>query len=220
VEDRIVNELEPITEVSKPLVQSALPVRPAGALSRFAPLGPILKTALVRTGPMLVYQLNRIGRAGTAGAAMMLFAVIFLVSAILPQQLALSDLERQIQAAHRSGKASETAPVRLSRFMSDLPKRSELPKIVGQVFTLAGAAKVTLDRGRYELSPMRSGHLAQYRMTFPIKGSYPDIRQFIDTVLTAVPSAALEGLRVERKAVGDESVSADLRFAVFVRNDM
>jgi Tfp pilus assembly protein PilO len=149
---------------------------------------------------------------------MMLFAVVFLVSAMLPQQHDLSELERQLQAAHQPGNGRDAAPVRLSRFMNTLPRRSELPSIVGQVFKLAAAAQVTLDRGRYELSPMRAGNLAQYRMTFPIKGRYPDIRLFIDSVMTTVPSAALEGLRVERKAVGEETVSADLRLAVFVRN--
>jgi Tfp pilus assembly protein PilO len=103
--------------------------------------------------------------------------------------------------------------------MGSLPNRSELPVIVGKVFTLAGAAQVTLDRGKYEVAPLRSGQLAQYRMTFPVKGSYPNIREFIDSVLATVPSAALEGMRVERKSVGEESVSADLRFAIFVRNN-
>ena len=175
--------------------------------------------ALARTGPMIVYQINRIGRAGAAGATILLFAVIFLFSAVLPQRKQLADLDQQIRQAHHMNSAADTAPVKLNRFMNSLPKRSELPTILGKVFALAGAAGVTLDHGRYELSPTRAGHLAQYRMTFPIKGHYPEIRKFIDSVMTTVPSAALEGLRIERKAVGEETVAADLRFSIFVRND-
>ena len=65
---------------------------------------------------------------------------------------------------------------------------------------------------------MHSGHLARYRMTFPIKGHYPAIRHFVDATLLAVPSAAVEGLRIERKSAGDDSVEVELGFSVFVRN--
>ena len=212
------NEIEPITEVTKPAA-TALAVARTGAPARFGAITSAARTALVRTGPMLMYRLNRLGHTGTAGAGLILFAMVFLMSGVLPQQRELSELQSQIQAARKAGPASEPAPVRLNRFMGSLPNRSELPVIVGKVFTLAGAAQVTLDRGKYEVAPMRSGQLAQYPTTFPVKGSYPNIRQFIDSVLMTVPSAALEGMRVERKSVGEESVSADLRFAIFVRNN-
>ncbi len=211
--------VEPIGPVTQPTQPTAVALRTNRVVAQILPLKERLGTALTRSGPMLVYQMNRIGRTGAAGAAMLLFAVIFFFSALLPQRQQLMALEHQIQLAHRPGGLAETAPVRLSRFMSSLPRRSELPTVVGQVFTLAATANVTLDRGRYELSPVRGGNLAQYRMTFPIKGHYPDIRQFIDSVLTAIPSAAVEGMRIERKAVGDDNVAADLRFSVFVRND-
>jgi len=191
----------------------AAPQRSAAAIARIG-------TVLARTGPVILYQMNRIGRAGAAGATILLFAVIFVFSAVLPQRQQLLDLDQQIRQAHHLSNTADTPPVRLNRFMNTLPKRSELPNVLGKVFALAGAAGVTLDHGRYELAPTRAGHLAQYRMTFPIKGRYPDIRKFIDSVLTTVPSAALEGLRIERKAVGEDTVAADLRFSVFVRNDI
>ena len=212
----------PANDALVPAVPAArVPARPPSpafktAVARSVPLNTLLK----RTGPMILYQMNRIGGIGAAGAAVLLFAVIFFFSAVLPQQKQLITLEDQIRQAHHVNSSADSAPVRLNRFMNSLPKRSELPKILGQVFSLAGTSSVTLDKGRYEMSPTRSGHLAQYRMTFPIKGRYPDIRKFIDSVLTTVPSAALEGLHIERKAVGDDSVAADLRFSVFVRNDL
>jgi hypothetical protein len=55
-------------------------------------------------------------------------------------------------------------------------------------------------------------------MTFPIKGRYPAIRNFVDATLAAVPAAAIEGLRIERKNVGDDNVEVELGLAVFVRN--
>jgi hypothetical protein len=174
--------------------------------------------ALTRVAPMLVYRMNQVGRSGVAGAALMLFAAVFFFSAVLPQLRQVSALRAEILQAQQHAGADATPHVRLNRFLDNLPKRSALPQIAAQIFSLAAAAGVTLDRGRYELTPMHSGHLARYRMTFPIKGHYPAIRHFVDATLIAVPSAAVEGLRIERKTAGDDSVEVELGFSVFVRN--
>jgi hypothetical protein len=214
------SDIEPTAPADpRPVPATAGARLPAQRSAALAPLKALLGTALTRSVPMALYQMNRIGRAGAAGAAMLLFAVIFFFSAILPQQRELLSLDQRIKQAHHLNGAADSAPVKLNRFMNALPKRGDLPNLVGQVFTIAAASGVILDRGRYEMVPMRAGHLAQYRMTFPVKGHYPEIRKFIDAVLTAIPSVAVEGMRIERKAVGEENVAADLRFSIFVRND-
>ncbi len=174
--------------------------------------------ALTRVVPMIVYRMNRVGRSGMAGSALLLFAAVFFFSAVLPQLRQISALRGEILQAQQHAGTDATPHVRLNRFLDNLPKRSALPQIAAQIFSLATAAGVTLDRGRYELTPMHSGHLARYRMTFPIKGHYPAIRHFVDATLSAVPSAAVEGLRIERKTAGDDSVEVELGFSVFVRN--
>jgi hypothetical protein len=199
---------------------SAPPALPAPSVpAAQAPVKKIMGIAVTRALPMVVYQMNRVGRSGLAGAALILSAGVFFFSAVLPQYARISALRGEIlQAQHNVG-SDATPHVRMNRFVDNLPRRSALPQIAGEIFKLAAAAGVTLDRGRYELAPLHSGHLARYRMTFPIKGRYPAIRHFIDTTLTAVPSAAVEGLRIERKTAGDDSVEAELGFTVFVRNE-
>jgi len=182
------------------------------------PTKKIMGIAVTRVVPMLVYRMNQAGRSGMAGAALMLFAAVFFFSAVLPQLRQVSALRAEILQAQQHAGADATPHVRLNRFLDNLPKRSALPQIAAQIFSLAATSGVTLDRGRYELTPMHSGHLARYRMTFPIKGHYPAIRHFIDATLIAVPSAAVEGLRIERKSAGEDSVEVELGFSVFVRN--
>lgn len=189
-----------------------LPARRAASLPRR------VSVALRNAGPLLQYRMNRIGHAGLAGFAMILFVLVLLFSVILPQQRQLTSLTQQIQSAGHAPGGVESAPLRLNHFMDSLPSRDQLPGIIGRVFTLAGTAGVTLERGRYELIALRGGHLAQFRMAFPVKGNYPDIRKLIDSVLVAVPSATLDGLRIERKGVAENTVSADLRFVVVVRD--
>jgi hypothetical protein len=218
MEERSVSADEPAGN-PVPATIPAPPGAPAPiALPAVAPAKKFMGLALTRAVPMLVYRMNQVGRSGMAGAALILFAAVFYVSAVLPQTRQISALRSEILQAQQHPGADATPPVRLNRFLDNLPKRSALPQIAAQIFQLAAAAGVTLDRGRYELTPMHSGHLARYRMTFPIKGRYPAIRNFVDSTLSAVPSAAIEGLRIERKTAGDDNVEVELGFSVFVRN--
>jgi hypothetical protein len=61
--------------------------------------------------------------------------------------------------------------------------------------------------------------VGRYELEFPLKAEYPKVRDFINRTLNAVPSAGLDKLRIERKAVGDALVNADVRFVVFVRSE-
>jgi hypothetical protein len=213
---------------SEPAAPPGLPVStgppsPLGApapigLAAAVPVKKIMGIALARAVPMFMYQMNRIGRGGMAGFALILFTAVFFFSAVLPQFQQISALKSDILQAQPHVGAGATPPVRLNKFLDSLPKRSALPQIAAQIFGLAAAAGVTLDRGRYELTPMHSGHLARYRMVFPIKGRYPAIRHFVDATLIAIPSAAVEGLRIERKSVGEDNVEVELGFSVFVQN--
>ena len=217
MEEQSVSAVEPEGN-PVPATIPAPPAAPAPIALPAAAAKKFMVIALTRAVPMLVYRMNQVGRSGMAGAALILFAVVFYFSAVLPQIRQISALRSEILHAQQYVGAEATPPVRLNRFLDNLPKRSALPQIAAQIFKLAAAAGVTLDRGHYELTPMHSGHLARYRMTFPIKGRYPAIRKFVDTTLTAVPSAAIEGLRIERKSAGDDNVEVELGFSVFVRN--
>ena len=214
-----VDPIEPETQAAVPVPAAPL-AAPLAAPALPRPLLNVrIRTAAVRSIPMLIYQVNRLGRAGTAGAGLMLIAAIFTLTAVLPQYREIAALREEIHGAQLAGTTDPSPHVRLGRFLDRLPKRSELPGIAGQIFKLAATAGVTLDQGRYELTPMHSGKLARYRMSFPIKGPYPNIRQFIDATLSTIPSAAVDGMRIERKTTGDANVDADLRFSIFVRNE-
>ena len=59
--------------------------------------------------------------------------------------------------------------------------------------------------------------LAFYRITLPLRGTYPQIRQFVGSTLKSMPVASLEGLRFERKKVGDTRLEAQIRLTVYFR---
>ena len=189
---------------------AALPGRSA-ALTR----AQAVATQLV---PQLQYRIARLGPAGQVGLAALVAALVVAVSTLLPAHHALQALSADIvRAQHPSAAAlaDQAAP----HLVASLPTRAQIPAVIGQIFIQAKEAGVSLDTGHYVYSPAKAGAIARYDLEFPVKASYPDIRGFINRTLTAVPAAALGKLHVERKAVGDQVVNANIGFVVFVRSE-
>jgi hypothetical protein len=171
-------------------------------------------------GPYLQYQLAKVGIAGVTGVGVAVAAVVFAVATLLPGHDAVSRLDQEIARAQALGRA-HGKPVEdgITRLVTSLPTRGQMPAILGLVLEQAQKAGVALDSGRYTYTPAKGGHVGRYEMEFPVKAAYPNIRDFIDRTLNAIPAAGLDKLRVERKAVGESVVNADVRFVVFVRGE-
>ena len=91
-----------------------------------------------------------------------------------------------------------------------------LPDELERVYSLARAAKLELLQGEYRLEKPPFG-IAFYRITLPIRGTYPQIRQFVAATLKSMPIASLDALRFERKKAGDSQLEAQLRLTVYFR---
>jgi len=162
------------------------------------------------------YRIARLGIVGQTGLAALTAAAVLVLSAVLPAQHALETLNTDLAHARHSP-VSPGAATGVPPLLAKLPTRTQIPAVIGQVFTEAKEAGVSLDTGHYVYAAAKGKAIAHYELEFPIKASYPDIRKFIDRTLAAVPSAALGKLRLERKAVGDGVVAANVVFVVFVR---
>lgn len=214
--------------VPQTLEASAAPAARLVALApqAAAPAGAPSATALTRVQaaagqviPQLQYQVARLGVAGQAGLAAFTAAVAIAIGALLPTWHAMQGLGANLtQAQHAPGGYSIEQAV--PHLMASLPSRAQIPAVVGEVYAQAKAAGVPLDTGRYVFSPAKSGSVASYDLEFPVKGAaYPALRTFINKTLAAVPAASLTKLQIERKAIGDPAVNADIGFVVFVRSE-
>jgi hypothetical protein len=200
----------PLPAVASP-VAAPVAARAASALTQ-------VRSAAGQLVPQLQYQVMRLGVAGQAGLAALTAAAAVALGALVPayhaMQTASADLARAQHAP--SGYSIEQA---VPRLMASLPTRAQMPAVLGQVYAEAKAAGVPLDTGRYTFTPAKSGTVAHYNVEFPVKGAgYPQIRTFVNRTLTVVPAASLDKLQIERKAVGEQAVNADIGFVVFVRS--
>ena len=158
------------------------------------------------------------GTTGLTGLALLIGAVVLFIANNLPQSSAIAALQTRILHLAPVG----TAPLATNpggTVLAALPRRDDAPTVVGKVFAQATAAGVVLTRGEYEYVPSRDGVAARYRMTFPVHTTYPKLRDFMDRTLEAMPAVAVEGLRIERKKVGDEEVDAEVKLSAYVRSD-
>jgi len=168
--------------------------------------------------PQTQYQLARIGPAGQTGLAALVAAAVIAVSVLVPARNAIQTLSADLARAQQQPHTAATLQG-VPRLVASLPTREQIPAVIGLVFEQAQKAGVPLDTGHYAFSPAKSGALARYEIEFPVKAGYPNVRDFINRTLTAIPAAGLDKLHVERKAVGDAVVSADIRFVIFVRGE-
>ena len=209
-----------------PLVVRSLPpsiasVGPPGkaGLPGVRRLADRVRDAAPQVIPFTCYQLARLGPAGVAGIGATLAAVLIAMTALVGVRHASETLMLQLARAQAHAGGAGVAEGGISKLVATLPSREEIPAVIGLVLQQAHAAGVQLDTGHYAYSPPKSGAVARYELEFPVKASYPSVRKFIDLTLSAVPAAGLDKLRIEKKAVGDAAVSADIRFVVFVRGE-
>jgi hypothetical protein len=201
-------------------VVGATPTRQPPATTAPVDLVARLRRTVVGLVPHAQYQLTRLGALGMTGLVAILGAVVIGLGALIPGQNAIRALDADIARAKQHHPHSEVTPEEgVGRVVAALPTRGQIPAVIGLVLEQAQQAGVPLDVGHYAFVPAKSGSVGRYELEFPVHASYPQVRDFINRTLTAIPAAGLDKLRIERKTIADQSVNADVRFVVFVRGE-
>ena len=166
--------------------------------------------------------LDTLGPAGVISLGVLLFCAFVHFSQVRPLERELaaqrSAAERlksrsPVDIAHGADKAGETA-----RFYALFPAVAKLPEELERVYALARASGLDIQQGEYRLESRGTG-LLQYRVAFPIKGTYAQIRQFVGTTLKDLPIASIDALRFERKRVGDTQLEGQVRLTIYFRRE-
>lgn len=164
------------------------------------------------------WQVSRTGRSGLTGLALLIAAGIFYASTHLQVVAEIATLREELAAARRQAVAERARPsVDPAAALRQLPRRVEMPALLGLLLQQADAAHLSLDTGKYDLTTSRSGDVVRYKLSFPVSGPYPQVRRFLDATLEALPAAAISELSFERKTIGDANVAANIRLTVFTR---
>jgi len=166
--------------------------------------------------PRATWTVRRTGRPGLAGLALLVAAALFYLSTYLKVAAEVEALRTDLATAQLHPHA---APVdRMARrgpALPALPARTDMPAILRQLFGEATQAHLAVDTGKYEIKEAKSGAVVRYHLAFPVLGPYPQIREFVDAVLSKMPAVALSDLQLERKSIGEGRVEAQIRMTVY-----
>ena len=167
--------------------------------------------------PLAVWRVGRSGRTGLVGIAAVLASAVFFFSTHL--QVANEATALRADLAKARSHATLVAPVanEAQQTLRHLPSRADMPALLGVLLKQADEAKLSLDTGKYEAAVTKSGEITRYRVSFPVTGPYPQVRQFIDAVLVALPAVSINEMNIERKTIADGQVEARLRLTFYTR---
>jgi type II secretion system (T2SS) protein M len=164
--------------------------------------------------------LARLGAPGVLGIGVAFACAGFWLSALQPmqqeltmQRLALERLHARnpYQPVSSGGRAEE-----LRRFHNLFPPAQELTDQLERLHGLARRAGLDPARGEYRLERRAAG-LWAYRVTLPVRGSYPQLRDFIGALLKEMPIASIDALRFERKQAAQTELDAQVRVTLYLR---
>ena len=164
-----------------------------------------------------------LGWPGVVGLGLLVSIAGFHVSTLAPQQLRLEALrEENIQLRQRAKTSASDAPQgpaeKLAAFYAFFPPSKSLPDLLERIFASAKRQSLALEHGEYRALKDSVGGLTRYQVTLPVRGSYPQIRKFVDAALAEVPALSLDSIQFERRKIGDATVDAKLKLVVFLGN--
>ena len=164
--------------------------------------------------------LRKLGVAGVLGIGVLLACAGLWFSGVKPLE---DEISAQRLAAERLHARTPYQPVasdaraeELRRFHGLFPTREQLTDELERVHRLARGAGLELAQGEYRLERRAVG-LSPYRITLPVSGTYPQLREFLSAVLKTMPAASIDALRFERKRAADTRLEAQVRLTLYVR---
>jgi hypothetical protein len=162
------------------------------------------------------------GAAGVLGLGVLLFCALFYFSGVKPLERELAEeqaaAERLKQRTPLQLVSSRDRGEELRRFYALFPTLDQLPKELDRVYAIAKGADLQVQQAEYRLEARPNGLIA-YRVTFPVRGTYGQIRNFVSATLHDMSIASLDQLRFERKKANDTQLEAQVRLTIHFRPD-
>jgi hypothetical protein len=87
------------------------------------------------------------------------------------------------------------------------------------VFAVATQAGVTPEQADYRWRQDAACGCQALQLTMPVRGTYPQLRAFIDALLAEFPSLALDEISLQRESVRHPNVDARLQLTLYLRTE-
>jgi hypothetical protein len=174
-----------------------------------------------RLHAMIARGAEILGWPGILGLGLLAFVAGFYFSTYYPQQMRLDNLRSEAltldeKRAHSGGAGPKSSGEQLTAFYGFFPPSDHVADLLGKLYGIANKESVKLEQGDYRAVRDTVGMLTHYQVTFPLKGTYSQLRKFVATALAEVPNLSLESIQFERQKVGDSMVDAKVKLVLYL----
>ena len=161
-----------------------------------------------------------------ATAALCLLATVMALFLVPTWQDQLQSLQTEVQRAQAGSQRRVNEPGmpvvspdqrNLEAFLSLLGDARHAEQQLQSLFVMARGLEIGLPQGQYKMVCEDSGLLCSYRAQLPVKGSYAQVRAFIEECLQVLPSLSLDEVGFKRETVSDEELEVRLVMTLVVR---
>lgn len=168
--------------------------------------------------------LNQVGWMGISGISLLIFSATFYFSAVVPDRTRTAELKQetaslrqraQMSLAQGGISTSNNTETQLKTFYKFFPATTEKVNVLGKIYSAAEHQNLLLETGEYRYLPDQTNTLSRYQVTLPIKGSYLQIRNFVDEILTEVPSTSVDDISFKRETVNSPVLDARIKLTLF-----
>lgn len=109
----------------------------------------------------------------------------------------------------------------LAEFREHIPPRSDLTTLIGELFSLAQQAGLSIDQVNYDPKEIAEERLLRYGLTFAVTGTYRQVKQFVYLLeqserLISIENIALSGASED----GEGRVSLRLMLSTVFRTEI
>jgi hypothetical protein len=143
------------------------------------------------------------------------------VAVLLPLREARASVElelaRTLSAPPRPAATPESTTAErvaaLRTMLQDAPAPTEL---LQQMSALAEAQQIQLPQGDYQQRVHPATGILQLQVSQPVRASYPRLRQYVESVLRAMPNVSLDQITAHRESIGQTELEVRLRWSLWL----
>lgn len=168
---------------------------------------------------------DALGWHGVTGVTLLALCAAFFALVLAPLEARLALVRAAPQAAGPATMraeptldAAQALRARLDLFYAYLDSGKTLEDQLAEVHAAAVAAGLTLKRAEYRLLDANAGRMRRYEASFPVTGTYAQVRHFVNAVLGSVPIAALQSVTFQKKRIADPNVEAEIVLRFYLGN--
>jgi hypothetical protein len=157
-----------------------------------------------------------LGWQGAAGALILVLGLLLALSTISAQQGGREHSLAGTVAAVQSEapKLAPEAPLRLR-----LPKPAEVPSLIAKLVRACNDAGIVWAEADYRLVSGKGAAPGALEVSTTLRGTYPQVRQALSSMLLDTPSLTLANLSIQRESASSEQIQASVKLVVFLGSD-